>query len=164
MKCLSTRPVMSMKPIRTSQRRKAMPVIRWTMVAASHQMNCIAMPITAETGAIFFNGTPAFHWCRAARRMAKPAAVNPIFPRSHRRRATNSVGAPIAPMAPVVGASTVNAMAHAPETAVITPDKARKAGNKGLSNRSLISHERNKSHPPTNSVIPETNLEAPPAP
>ena len=51
-KCFSTRPVASIVPTASSQRKKAVPTIGCMIVAASTQMNCIARPMIADSGAI----------------------------------------------------------------------------------------------------------------
>ena len=69
----------------TNQTKKAAPLMGCMTVVASNQMNCITMPMAAEPSEIYRKVPPAFHWYRAATIKPNPAAVNPIFPVSHRR-------------------------------------------------------------------------------
>ena len=81
----STRPARSRPPTATSQAKKAAPLTGCTMVAASNQMNCMAMPMMADAGDTYLKAPPAFHWRRAAITRANPATAKPILPVSHRR-------------------------------------------------------------------------------
>ena len=84
-KCRSTLPVRSMPPMATSQTKKATPMMGCMMVAASNQISCIAMPITADTGEMRLRVPPTFHWRSAATTSPSPATAKPILPVSHRR-------------------------------------------------------------------------------
>ena len=59
-KCRSTLPDTSIAPMTISQTKKAAPEIRCTIAAASTHISCMAIPITADAGAIPPYGAAGF--------------------------------------------------------------------------------------------------------
>ena len=147
-----------------SHSTKAIPLIRCTIVAASTQMNCIAIPSATEPGAMRRIAPPAVHCRCAATSSANPAAVNPILPVTDRTLAMVSVEASTtlrAAISDAAGADAASARAQTPDTAVKAPDTASRRGTMGVPNRSRTIQVLQRNHAPAINVSPEMRRAAP---